>query len=286
MSMSSFLATIRLHGQYPFNVKIDALNTSMATSIAEATYGKGSIFLMQGYDLTSEGLSDIASRSKSSLAGSSSSVSNSVSSITSSVSSSTSNREWVPQGSIFTGITIIPFTIIGMIYGVFADAHHGGGFISDMIVGGLVGAAASFFVPVLLVALIVIILKFVYLHLGGIIGTIVVSTILIAMALDFYNDWIKNKRKDDQYRNLLIKAYVHTLGYADDKIWFKVATFTLHQKKITNDILKKKFRLNDKYVHALVNLMADEGMIGEANAKGERLVLKKFEVSDKYFIII
>ena len=192
MSMSSFLATIRLHGQYPFNVKIDALNTSMATSIAEATYGKGSVFLMQGYDLTSEGLSDIASRSKSSSAGSSSSVSNSVSSITSGVSSSTSNREWVPQGSIFTGITIIPFTIIGMIYGVFADAHHGGGFISDMIVGGLVGAAASFFVPVLLLALIVIILKFVYLHLGGIVAAIVVGGILFAMGKDFYNDWIKN----------------------------------------------------------------------------------------------
>jgi hypothetical protein len=133
-------------------------------------------------------------------------------------------------------------------------------------------------IGLIVIGLVIAIGYYAWLHLAGVIGTIVVSTILIAMALDFYNDWIKNKRKDDQYRNLLINAYVHTLGYADDKVWFKVATFTLRQKKITNDILKKKFRLNDKYVHALVNLMADEGMIGEANAKGERLVLKKFEI--------
>jgi hypothetical protein len=165
-------------------------------------------------------------------------------------------------------------TISGMIYGLFTDV----GVLTGGLAGGLAGAMLVFNAPFFLLMLLIGFIEFVCNHIGGIIGTIVVSTILIAMALDFYNDWIKNKRKDDQDRNLLIKAYVHTLGYADDKVWFKVATFTLRQKKITNDILKKKFRLDDKYVHALVNLMEDEGMISEANANGERLVLKKFEV--------
>ena len=164
-------------------------------------------------------------------------------------------------------------TICGMIYGLFTDV--------GVLAGGLAGTMLVFNAPFFLLMLLIGFIEFVCNHIGGIISTIIVGTILIAMAIDFYNDYNdrkKNKRKDEEYRNLLIKAYVHTLGYADDKVWFKVATFTLRQKKITNDILKKKFRLNDKYVHALVNLMEDEGMIGGANAKGERLVLKKFEV--------
>jgi hypothetical protein len=57
-------------------------------------------------------------------------------------------------------------------------------------------------IGLIVIGLVIAIGYYAWLHLAGVIGTIVVSTILIAMALDFYNDWIKNKRKDDHNEQL------------------------------------------------------------------------------------